>query len=183
MGPCLARGGCNLLRPLPFCSHCSSHMTVSGQAKPTGASGPPPGPSSPGVPGSLIYSHSPSSGLPLQQGYRGPHHLKEQSRLTPSLLSLFFFPRLGAKHHQTRCHQMLVPPTYLPTYHASINLLTVQPLPSLGVTVGLPFTHHSKLDPGRGPSTQSVLSRQQESALLLLAFILIITSPTQRWDA
>lgn len=94
-----------------------------------------------------------------------------------------FFPRLGAKHHQTRCHQMLVPPTYLPTYHASINLLTVQPLPSLGVTVGLPFTHHSKLDPGRGPSRQSVLSRQQESALLLLAFILIITSPTQRWDA
>lgn len=117
-------GGCNLLRPLPFCSHCSSHMTVSGQAKPTGASGPLPRPSSPGVPGSLIYSRSPSSGLPLQQGCQGPHHLKEQSLLTPSLLSLLFFPRQDAKHHQTRCHQMLVPPTYLPIMHLSTCLLS-----------------------------------------------------------
>ena len=117
-------GGCNLLRPLPFCSHCSSHMTVSGQAKPTGASGPLPGPSSPGVPGSRIYSRSPSSGLPLQQGCQGPHHLKEQSLLTPSLLALLFFPRQEAKHHQTRCHQMLVPPTYLPIMHLSTCLLS-----------------------------------------------------------
>lgn len=123
------RGGCNLLRPLPFCSHCSSHMTVSGQAKPTCASGPLPGPSSPGVPGSLIYSHSPSSALPLQQGCRGLHHLKEQSLLTPSLLSLLFFPTRRKAPPDQMSPDVSSP--HLHTYLSCIYQLAYCPAPAL----------------------------------------------------
>lgn len=77
------RGGCNLLRPLPFYLHCSSHTAVRGQAKPTCASGPLPRPSSPGVLVSLTHSRSPSSAPHVQQGCKTP--LKEQSLLTPFL--------------------------------------------------------------------------------------------------
>ena len=135
------RGGCSLLRPLPFCLHCPSHTAVSGQAKSTCASGPLPRPSSPGVLVSLTYSRSPSSAPRVQQGCQGPRHLKNNLySLPPS--SPCFSSRQGAECHQTRC-QFPLPPTYLPIMHLSTCLLS-SPCP-------LPFTHHSKSDPGREP--------------------------------
>lgn len=136
------RGGCNLLRPLPFYLHCSSHTAVRGQAKPTCASGPLPRPSSPGVLVSLTHSRSPSSAPHVQQGCKTP--LKEQSLLTPSLVSLLFFPtRHRAPPDQMSPDVSSPPPTYLPIMHLSTCLLS-SPCP-------LPFNHHSKSDPGREP--------------------------------
>ena len=119
------RGGCNLLRPLPFCLHCPSHTAVSGQAKSTCASGPLPRPSSPGVLVSLTYSRSPASAPRVQQGCQGPRHLKNNLySLPPS--SPCFSSRQGAECHQTRCQF----PPRLPTYLSCIYQLAYCPAPA-----------------------------------------------------
>lgn len=129
MGPCPPPGeaaaSCALY---PSAYTAPSNTAVNGQAKPSCASGPLPGPSSPGVPGSLTYSCSPSSALCQQQGCQGPRHLKEQSLFTLSLLSLFS-SRQGAERHQTRCHQMSAPRS-LHTYLSCIYQLAYCPAPA-----------------------------------------------------
>ena len=109
------RGGCNLLRPLPFYLHCSSHTAVSGQAKPTCASGPLPRPSSPGVLVSLTHSRFESGGdvtccwvghfdgqlpVPFRHGKArraDPHFLTQHPCPVPWLIGRYSFTSAWSK--------------------------------------------------------------------------------------
>lgn len=69
-------------------------------------------------------------------------------------------------------------PQSLPTYLSCIYQLAYCPAPAHFLS---PTTLSQILE--EGLADISVPNRQEESALLLLAFILITTSPTQRRDA